>query len=349
MESTNELEFCTSCHGMKLVYEEYKHSSHFSNPSGVQATCSDCHVPKEWTAKLVRKIKASKDVYYWLTGSINTEEKFQHKRYELAQAVWSSMESTDSKECRNCHDLKQMNLNQQSFFAKSYHTEAQEKKQTCINCHKGITHELAKPDPEEYDLDVELAEDINQICTGCHGEFGQGDLEGEYPRLAGLSVNYITKQIESFKHRDRINIPMIPFATDRELPGDDINVIAHYLSRIQLPTKQDAIDEDNFNALERLLESKKVVNISYSKGDAILGKKLYLQECDTCHGRNAIGNYVFEAPTLAGQRSNYIKRQLKKFSNGKRVHYRQSDAEIFKQITDKQVDDLLTYFASLDD
>ena len=54
--------------------------------------------------------------------------------------------------------------------------------------------------------------------------------------LAGLSVEYMTKQIESFKHRERINIPMIPYATDRELPAGDIKTIAHYLSRIELPT-----------------------------------------------------------------------------------------------------------------
>ncbi len=349
MEATNELEFCTSCHGMKFVYEEYEHSSHFSNASGVQAVCSDCHVPKDWTAKLVRKIKASKEVFYWITGSIDTRDKFEAKRYHLAQSVWHSMEQSDSRECRNCHDHKQMSLNQQSLFAKSYHTLAQEENKTCINCHKGITHELAQPEPVEFDLDVEYAEDINQTCTGCHGEFGQGDLGGEYPRLAGMSVAYITKQIESFKHRERINIPMLPYATERELPGEDISTIAHYLSRIELPSKPGAIDEENFNALARLEESKRVVNINYNKGDVILGEKLYKQECDTCHGRNAQGNYIFTAPALAGQRSKYVKRQMSLFAKQKRVHVEPSDALIFQQITDKQVDDLLTYFASLDD
>jgi len=349
MESTNELEFCTSCHGMKFVYQEYQHSSHYSNASGVQAVCADCHVPKDWTAKLIRKIRASKEVFYWLTGSINTAEKFNKKRYELAQSVWHSMEESDSRECRSCHNLKQMNLNEQSLFAQSYHAQAELQQQTCINCHKGITHELAKPEPVVFDLDVEYAEDINQTCIGCHGEFGQGDLDGEYPRLAGLSVAYITKQIEAFKHRKRINIPMIPYATDRELPADDIKTIAHYLSNIELPTRQEAIDEDNFNALSRLVESKKVVNISYSKGNADAGQKLYQQECDTCHGRKAQGNYIFTAPPLAGQRSKYVKRQMKQFKNAKRVHYYASDADIFKQFTEAQIDDLLSYLASLDD
>ena len=49
MEATNTLGFCISCHEMEsTVYQEYRASSHHTNPSGVQAVCSDCHVPREW-------------------------------------------------------------------------------------------------------------------------------------------------------------------------------------------------------------------------------------------------------------------------------------------------------------
>ena len=60
MEKTNTLAFCISCHEMRdTVYQEYKESVHYSNASGVRAICSDCHVPKDWTHKVVRKIQAS--------------------------------------------------------------------------------------------------------------------------------------------------------------------------------------------------------------------------------------------------------------------------------------------------
>ena len=36
-----------------------------------------------------------------------------------------------------------------------------------------------------YEYDPENGEEINELCAGCHGEFGQGGKEGEYPRLAG--------------------------------------------------------------------------------------------------------------------------------------------------------------------
>src|SRR5579871_3863272 len=64
MEATNTLEFCTACHEMRdNVYQEYKQTVHYSNRTGVRAICSDCHVPHDWTAKVIRKIQASKELW----------------------------------------------------------------------------------------------------------------------------------------------------------------------------------------------------------------------------------------------------------------------------------------------
>ena len=71
-EMTNSLEFCTSCHEMGTVYTEYKETVHYKNTSGVRAICSDCHVPKPWGHKMVRKIKASKELYHKAVGTIDT-------------------------------------------------------------------------------------------------------------------------------------------------------------------------------------------------------------------------------------------------------------------------------------
>lgn len=57
MEATNTMTFCISCHEMEdNVYAEYKGTIHDVNRSGVGAVCSDCHVPKDWTHKIIRKI-----------------------------------------------------------------------------------------------------------------------------------------------------------------------------------------------------------------------------------------------------------------------------------------------------
>ncbi|MCB1942729.1 MAG: NapC/NirT family cytochrome c, partial [Candidatus Accumulibacter sp.] len=102
MEATNTLEFCIGCHEMENnVYQEYKKTIHYSNRTGVRAYCSDCHVPKDWTHKMMRKIQASQELYGKLMGTISTREKFEAKRLELATHEWERMKASDSRECRN--------------------------------------------------------------------------------------------------------------------------------------------------------------------------------------------------------------------------------------------------------
>lgn len=141
MEATNTLEFCISCHEMRdNVYQEYKQTIHYSNRTGVRAVCSDCHVPKDWTHKMIRKIQASKEVWGKLTGTIDTKEKFEAKRLELARHEWARMKASDSRECRNCHSFEGMNPEAQKTRAQKNHKFAIEDNMTCIDCHKGIAH-----------------------------------------------------------------------------------------------------------------------------------------------------------------------------------------------------------------
>lgn len=152
LEATNSLEFCIGCHEMRdNVYAEYKDTIHYSNRTGVRATCPDCHVPKDWTHKLLRKAKASFEVWGKLTGSISTKEKFEAKRMELATHEWERMKATNSIECRNCHNFEAMSgeIQKQTVYKK--HMAAKEKGGTCIDCHKGIAHKL----PKEYKEDDE--------------------------------------------------------------------------------------------------------------------------------------------------------------------------------------------------
>jgi len=146
MEYTNKMEFCISCHEMRAaVFEEYKQTVHYQNTSGVRAICSDCHVPKAWEAKLWRKIQATfKELPHKILGSIDTPEKFEAKRLELAESVWASMKATDSRECRNCHDLAVMTLDTQKRRARVQHEDAKKSGETCIDCHQGIAHKEPK-------------------------------------------------------------------------------------------------------------------------------------------------------------------------------------------------------------
>ena len=161
MEATNTLGFCISCHEMKdNVYNEYTKTIHYQNRTGVRATCSDCHVPDPWVHKVVRKVEATKELYHKVIGSVDTPEKFDAKRLQLARKVWLTMKRTDSRECRNCHDFQSMAPEFQRPRARTQHLNAFKVGQTCIDCHKGIAHsdvrnqlteeqleELEKPNP----------------------------------------------------------------------------------------------------------------------------------------------------------------------------------------------------------
>ena len=150
MEMTNNEEFCISCHEMEdNVFEEYKETIHYSNRTGVRATCPDCHVPKEWQHKVIRKIQASNELLHKALGTINTREKFETKRLKLASNVWRAMKQTDSRECRNCHNFDYMDFAEQGRRAVKAHSEGLDADKTCIDCHKGIAHEL--PDMHEVD------------------------------------------------------------------------------------------------------------------------------------------------------------------------------------------------------
>ncbi len=150
MEKTNTLEFCTSCHSMgSTVYQEYKKTIHYQNRMGLRADCSDCHAPRPFVPKLIAKLKASKDIFHELIGSIDTSEKFEAKRLVLAERVWRTMKETDSRECRSCHNKKAMDLSLQKRRAQVQHREAELNNETCIDCHKGIAHKAIHKKQEE--------------------------------------------------------------------------------------------------------------------------------------------------------------------------------------------------------
>ena len=131
------------------AYSEYQESIHYKNRVGVRASCADCHVPKELGPKLLAKFMAYKDTLNEILGKIDTPEKYEAHRLEMATRVWDKMKERDSKECRNCHKVEAMNLSDQSKSASKKHARLLDgdTDKTCIDCHKGIAHKL----PEESD------------------------------------------------------------------------------------------------------------------------------------------------------------------------------------------------------
>jgi cytochrome c-type protein NapC len=144
LEATNTEAFCVSCHEMQdNVFAELKSTIHYTNRSGVRASCPDCHVPHDWTDKIARKMQASKEVWGKVFGTIDTREEFLAMRRALAEHEWERLKANDSLECRNCHASVSMDLTRQSPRAAATHERfLLTGEKTCIDCHKGIAHRL---------------------------------------------------------------------------------------------------------------------------------------------------------------------------------------------------------------
>ncbi len=96
------------------------------------------------------------------------------------------------------------------------------------------THAVLFASEAEYD--PEAGAEINEVCAGCHGEYGQGGRDGEYPRLAGMPKEFLAKQLQLFRDRERPNMAMVEYVDHRQMPDNDIQDVSRFLSGIQLKT-----------------------------------------------------------------------------------------------------------------
>ena len=202
---------------------------------------------------------------------------------------------------------------------------------------------------KEVKPDLETGRQINGVCAACHGALAAGGKKGEYPRLAGLPMEYVKDQLHKFKARKRINLPMFPYTLERELPDEDIVHIAAYLATIKLDTTM-PVFKDSDDALTRLQAVDKVFNVPRAEGDVDAGAKIFKTECGSCHGRKGEGKK--DIPMLAGQYTQYLNKQVDKFVSGERIHdedLKDSKKDVLNQLKPEEIRDILAYLSTLDD
>jgi cytochrome c553 len=198
----------------------------------------------------------------------------------------------------------------------------------------------APPDPGN-------GRDINGTCAACHGELGEGGKKGEYPRLAGLSARYLSKQLHAFKARERINLPMFPYTQERELSDQDIEDVSVYLAAIELSTQMPDFKPTD-DALTRLTAAMRVMQIPRSEGDIGKGRPIYDKACASCHGKDGAGKGSY--PALRGQYTQYLDRQIKEFLRGSRLHELEEPGPgLLKPFSSEDLRDMLAYISTLDD
>jgi cytochrome c-type protein NapC len=157
MHETSTDQFCLSCHELEVnIGLDYVGRSHSRNARGVQVTCSDCHLPKPFVPKMMRKFRAVGEIYHHVLGTIDTPAKFEAHRMTMATRVWAEMNDTDSRECRDCHKADQWHLEAQTKEVRDFHVGALKNDKTCIDCHKGVAHKLPEgivPDEQLPEMD----------------------------------------------------------------------------------------------------------------------------------------------------------------------------------------------------
>ena len=142
LHATSTTEFCYTCHSHEMfIKPEYEASSHFMNKAGVRAECADCHLPHDnWFDLVWTKAVVSLDIIPELAGKLDTAEKFEAHRAEMAESVWREFKENDSAFCRSCHSISAMNLEEQERQTARRHSKAESRGETCIDCHYGIVH-----------------------------------------------------------------------------------------------------------------------------------------------------------------------------------------------------------------
>ena len=138
------------------------------------------------------------------------------------------------------------------------------------------------------------------LCQACHGSSGQGNRDLNAPRLAGLTAEYVERQLLDFRSGRRGGAPGdAPGAQMAEMGKtlrDDgaIKRVAYYISTLTATTAMATV-----------------------KGSASRGKELF-SRCSSCHGADGAGNPLLQAPRLAGMSDWYLLRQLQSFRTGVR-------------------------------
>ena len=169
-------------------------------------------------------------------------------------------------------------------------------------------------------------------CVTCHMPDGRGMDAGGFPKIAGDSAVYLTKQIHDFKNGSRENAIMLPIAT--ALTDAEVKAVTHYMSSL---AKFD------------------VPEITRAKTPEGLGEKLAIRgdwsrsipECVACHGPGGVGvGDVF--PPLAGQGSNYLASQLRAWQQGTRKNdHNDLMGHIARSLTEEEIIAVADYFAGL--
>ena len=169
-------------------------------------------------------------------------------------------------------------------------------------------------------------------CLTCHGADGGGLGPTAYPRLAGLDVGYLVKQLKDLRSGRRTHPVMSAMAAP--LSDAEIQAVAAHYARLPVPFPQAKAPQG---------EVAKTAEDLVQWGD---WTHRGLPGCRQCHGPagNGVGPHF---PGLAAQQASYLKAQLQAFRSGARGNDPQGLMRtLAAKLTDPEIDALADYYAA---
>lgn len=185
--------------------------------------------------------------------------------------------------------------------------------------------------------DPVAGESTYATCASCHGKQGEGNIDMNAPRLAGLEDWYIERQLRHYRQGIR-------GAHEDDKYGQQMAPMANVLA--------DDTAIRNVTAYIETLQPEPDEVSNTLGGNPDKGAAHYVT-CGACHGSRAQGNYALQAPRLAGQNDWYMKRQLHNFRQGIRGSHEEDDyghqmVLMARSLqNEKAINDLLAYVEAL--
>ena len=125
------------------VFKELKKSKHWNAPSGVRATCADCHVGGRLSFAMMDHFVGTGELFVWLTHDLDKPGAFERLRPAGADRVRFQMIENDSARCRSCHEMEA--IKPERIRGQNIHADALETGTTCIICHYNLVHKEVEP------------------------------------------------------------------------------------------------------------------------------------------------------------------------------------------------------------
>jgi len=169
---------------------------------------------------------------------------------------------------------------------------------------------------------------VSTVCVACHGD-GGNSVVPMFPRLAGLQVEYLDKQLKDFrsgKRKSDIMAPALANLKDDDIPG----LAAYYAAQKPQPG---TVSDAKLAAAGKLL---------FDDGNTASG----VPACVGCHQPAGAGNERY--PRLASQHPTYTTQQMILFKTGARTNDKARVMRaVAERLTEREIAALSEYLVSL--